>query len=267
MRNTYQSIAALLFLLVSGLTIADESEPAQIMMFGVFHFSSPGLDTIKTKHINVLTEENQQYLEELSKRISEFKPTIVLLEYGPQYQDKIAERYDAYRKNEYEMSVNEIYQLGFRIADHAGLDTVFSFDEQEIGWDAEPLFEYMPIHDKKAQQAMDSLMAEYSEDSQNAHDTLTLAELLRRTNDPSQDRLNKYTYLITNHVGAPDNYVGADAAASWWHRNFRMYANIQQFAQPGERVLVIGGQGHTAILRDFLADDMDRVAVDVMPYL
>ena len=267
MRQKYKSIAVLLLLFVSGITNADESEPAQVMLFGVFHFSSPGLDSVKTKHVNVLTGENQQYLEELSKRISEFKPTVVLLEYGPQFHDKIAERYQAYRNNEYEMSVNEIYQLGFRIADYADLDAVYTFDEQEIGWDAEPLFEYMPVHDKEAQQAQDSVMAQYSKDSQNAHDTLTLAELLRRTNDPAQDRLNKYTYLVTNDVGAPDNYVGADAAASWWHRNFRMYANIQQFAQPGERVLVIGGQGHTAILRDLLADDLDRVAEDVMPYL
>ena len=68
-------------------------------------------------------------------------------------------------------------------------------------------------------------------------------------------------------MGAGENYVGADASASWWHRNFRMYANIQKHAQPGERVLAIGGQGHTAILKDLLAIDRDRVAVDVRPYI
>ena len=51
--------------------------------------------------------------------------------------------------------------------------------------------------------------------------------------------------------------------ASWWHRNFRMYAYIQQHAGPGKRVVAIGGQGHTAILKDLLADDPDRVAADV----
>ena len=39
---------------------------------------------------------------------------------------------------------------------------------------------------------------------------------------------------------------GADASASWWQRNFRMYALIQQHAQPGARDIAIGGQGHTA---------------------
>ena len=88
-----------------------------------------------------------------------------------------------------------------------------------------------------------------------------------RTNDPEQDALNRGFYVLTNAVGADDNFVGADAAASWWHRNFRMYAIVQRFAQPGERVLVIGGQGHIAILRRLLADDREREAVDVRPFL
>ncbi len=73
--------------------------------------------------------------------------------------------------------------------------------------------------------------------------------------------------IVTNPVGDQNNFVGADASASWWHRNFRMYAHVQRYARPGERVLVIGGQGHTAILRQLLADDPDREAVDVRPFL
>lgn len=47
----------------------------------------------------------------------------------------------------------------------------------------------------------------------------------------------------------------ADASASWWQRNFRMYANIQKVAQPGERIIAIGGSGHMAILKQLLAID------------
>ena len=72
---------------------------------------------------------------------------------------------------------------------------------------------------------------------------------------------------MTNPVGDQDNFVGADASASWWHGNFRMYAHVRGSAQPGERVLVIGGPGHIAILRQLLADDPDREAVDVRPFL
>ena len=79
--------------------------------------------------------------------------------------------------------------------------------------------------------------------------------------------MNKSIYLRTNDVDAGRGFVGADAAASWWHRNFRMYANIQQVATPGHRVIALAGQGHTAILKDMLAVDDRRVAEDVRPYL
>ncbi len=64
--------------------------------------------------------------------------------------------------------------------------------------------------------------------------------------------------VVTNPVGDQDHFVGADASASWWHRNFRMYAHVLRYARPGERVPVIGGQGPIAILRQLLADNPDR---------
>jgi len=42
---------------------------------------------------------------------------------------------------------------------------------------------------------------------------------------------------------------------------------VQQHATPGERVLVIAGSGHTAILRGLLGADADRAAEDLSPYL
>jgi hypothetical protein len=46
-----------------------------------------------------------------------------------------------------------------------------------------------------------------------------------------------------------------------------MYANIQKLAVPDTRSIVIGGQGHTAILKDLLQIDDERQAVDIVPFL
>ena len=70
-----------------------------------------------------------------------------------------------------------------------------------------------------------------------------------------------------SRLAGGEDFSGADATASWWHRNFRMYAQIQRHAAPGARVLVVGGQGHTAILRDFLRDDALREAVAFAPFI
>jgi hypothetical protein len=255
-------------LLLSPLeSLPDNQSPAKVMLFGVFHFANPGLDVVKTDQINVMTEENQAFLEGLAKRLAEFQPTAVLLEENPKNQTAIQEEFGHYRDETFDLPSNESYQLGFRVAKLAGLETVYAFDEREIGWQAEGLFSYMPKHDPQTKARVDSLIQQVTVEYEQAHATMTLPELLMMSNEEEKDQLNKFMYLVTNHVGAGNEFFGADAAASWWHRNFRMYANIQKHAQPGTRILAIAGQGHTAILKDLLALDRDRVAVDVRPYI
>ena len=247
--------------------MAEEPEPAQVMLFGVFHFVNPGLDVVKTDQIDVMTEDNQAYLQALSARIGAYNPTAILLEFGPDLEPEIQREFRRYVDGQFELPSNEIYQLGFRIAAISEADTVYGFDERHVSWNAEPLFEYLETTDLETGARMSAFIEELTLDHQQAQDKLSLQENLARTNDPDLDALNRSFYIFTNHVGDRDDFVGADAAASWWHRNFRMYAHVQRFAKPGERVLVIGGQGHTAILRQLLADDQDREAVDVRPYL
>jgi hypothetical protein len=125
----------LLALLIGGATA--QAEPpvpkAQVMLLGTFHFSNPGLDAAKTQSLDVTSAESQRYLQALAKRIAtEFKPTRVMLEYAPSSQADIQRRYQDYRRGNFELPVNEIYQLGFRIADDSGLDQVTSFDHRGV---------------------------------------------------------------------------------------------------------------------------------------
>jgi hypothetical protein len=254
-------------LIAAPVAMAEDRLPAQVMLFGVFHFSNPGRDVVKSDQINVMTHENQEYLEALSDKLSTYNPTIVLLEFDPEREPEMQERFRNYVDGSYALSSNEIDQLGFRIAARSAADTIHGFDETNVHWQAEPLFEYLESSDAETNARLSALIEELSFDDQKAHASLSLQELLVRSNDAGGDALNRAIYLLTNHVGDGDNFVGADATASWWHRNFRMYSLIQRHAQPGERVLVIGGQGHTAILRQLLADDRDREAIDVRLYL
>lgn len=267
MKIKITAVAISVFLLLAGVSHSQSNDRAQVMLFGVFHFANPGLDVVKTDTINVMSEESQKYLEELSIRLREFQPTVVLLEFKPANESMMQERYEQYLDGEYELPANEIYQLGFRIAKLSGVEKIASFDEATIGWQAQPLFDYLPENDPDSERAVEQAIESITAEHQQAQNTLSLGQLLGRTNDPDQDRRNKSFYLLTNHVGTSDNFVGADAAASWWHRNFRMYAKIQRHATPGQRVLVIGGQGHTAVLREFLEIDADRDSIDPLPFL
>jgi hypothetical protein len=267
MRRVTRCIAYLVLLAASSPAIAQGEEPAQVMLFGVFHFANPGLDVVKTDQIDVMTDENQVYLEALADRLGSFRPTVVLLEFSPAQDGEMRERFQQYREGQYDLPGNEVYQLGFRVAARSKLDAVHGFDEANVQWQAEPLFDYMQKKDPAANARFSTLIEEITQDEQQAQASLSLPELLMRSNDPARDQLNRAFYVLTNEVGDGDDFVGADASASWWHRNFRMYALVQRHAQPGERVLVIGGQGHIAILRQLLVDDREREAVDVRPYL
>jgi Family of unknown function (DUF5694) len=239
----------------------------EVMMIGVFHFANPQLDSVKSETINVMTPASQRYLEQLTDRIAKFKPTVVLLEFDPASTAEIQEKYERYRQKKFDLPANEIYQLGFRIARKANLSHVHSFDEQTVHWNAEPMFQRMEREDPQTLQRVEQTIAELGKKQQHDHATLSLQQLLIQTNSRLEDVVNKSLYIDTNHVGAGAGFEGADASASWWRRNFRMYANVQRHATPGARVVVIGGQGHTAILKDLLQFDRARVAVSVDPFL
>lgn len=243
-------------LLALGFAVSSfATEPAQVMLIGTFHFNDPGKDIVKVEDVDVLSEESQQYLQEFTRRLAEFKPTRVLLEFDPANEDMINQRYNDYLADTYELGVNEIYQLGFRIARESGLKAVQSFDHRELHWQAEAMFEYAKQHDSPEMKVFNESIERFTREESHARATENLRGLLMRSNDDEQDRLNMDLYLATNVIGAGDGYSGADASASWWQRNFRMYANIQKVAQPGERIIAIGGSGHTAILKQFLAID------------
>lgn len=260
------SILMLLLTVLCPVAYVSASEPAQVMLIGTFHFSNPGQDTVKVKDVNIFDEESQLYLQAFSQRLAAYKPTRVLLEYNPENEELMNQRYRDYLDGKYELGTNEIYQLGFRIAKAAGLKRVQSFDHRELNWQAEPMMAYAKKHNSPEMVVFDEKIADLTKGEDKARASMGLRELLIRSNDPEQDRLNMDLYLATNSIGAGDGYSGADATASWWQRNFRMYANIQQVAKPGERIIAIGGSGHTAILKQLLEVDGRLVEVEVDGY-
>jgi hypothetical protein len=244
-----------------------QERPAEVLLFGVFHFANPGRDVVRVDQVDVSTPANQTYLASLAQRICDFRPTAIMVERDRAVEPELRRQLEAYRAGGALPGVNEVYQIGFRVAKACGVEAIHGFDESEVGWDAEPLFEYLQKSAPDLLAAFNAEIGRIQAEEAAAHRDLTLPELLLRANDPEQDRANKDLYLFTNAAGAGQGFEGADAAARWWRRNLRMYANVQRYATPGERVLVVAGQGHTAILRDLLAIDGRIDASDVRPYL
>ena len=241
-----------------------EKPPAKVMLLGLFHFDNPGLDAVKYTPRDVMQPAEQAYLVGLAERLARFAPTKILLEYPAKSDGVINQRYADYLAGRFELPKNEIYQIGFRVAKLAGHTRVHGFDVHTPGEVA--LWGYL----SKAPEAERKLMALIATESQRLtemHRTKSLKDILTQSNSMPEDLRNKGFYMMLNDVAAEEGlFHGADASADWWHRNMRMYALVQTKAQPGERVLVIAGSGHTAILRDLLRADSARVAQDVVPF-
>ena len=265
-------ITILLFAgLIFGAVANDDNHkdtPADILVFGTFHFANPGLDLVKKDVIDVTSKQSQDYLQSFTQRIaSEYKPTAVLVECTSSYQPELDKKYTRYLSGDYQLEVSETYQVGFRVAKLAGIKKVTCFDDKSVQWQAKPLFEYVAQNLPETQKAFEAKIQEITTKQNDMQSTMTLQEILVAYNQPEYDDLNRGLYLWTNDIQNGDNYIGADAAASWWHRNFKMYANIQAAAQNGERVFVIAGQGHTAIFKDFVSVEYSRTATDINRYL
>lgn len=269
MRSTWSAAVFACCLAVwPGVSLAEGSrETPQVLMMGSFHFANPGLDAVKSPVIDVTGAESQAWLETLAARIAAFAPTDVLVECPASEQADLEASLAGYRAGTYALSVNEIDQVGVRVAAAAGAERITCFDQRDVHWAGGALMGFMEANDPEMLEQFKAQIRRLSEREADEHARLPLAELLRRANTPERDRENRGLYLFTNPVDAGGSYAGADAAASWWRRNFHMYANVQKAAQPGRRVFVLAGAGHTAVMRELLASDPGRQAVDITPYL
>ena len=65
---------------------------------------------------------------------------------------------------------------------------------------------------------------------------LSVAQNLRRRNDPRRVARDHALYMRFAGVGAGDTYIGADLLSKWYGRNIRIFANLEQIAEPGDRI-------------------------------
>lgn len=83
--------------------------------------------------------------------------------------------------------------------------------------------------------------------------------------DPNPSHLS---YLVaTLEVGAGRNYIGVEPPASIARRNMRIFANLLAVAEPGDRILIVYGVGHSHYFREYVRDPPDMTLVPANEHL
>jgi hypothetical protein len=234
-----------------------------VLTLGTFHFDFPNLDVVKTDDkdkIDVLSPIYQEELELIATKLEKFKPTIIVVEIEPEFQEKYDSLYQSYLKGHHKLTRSETQQIGFRLAKKLNLNRLYCTD----GWgsDYEDVNQLLEGNDSISKQKFmdfffnnpDSLLMSSRNEKRVFKTQGILAELIRINSDEILTKsLGDYLVGIFKYETPENNQFGVDFTTGWWfNRNLRIFRNIQRIeTRPTDRILVIYGSGHMNLLNIF----------------
>ena len=234
-----------------------------LVILGSFHMEGSSEDLVSRSPADVTTPRRQAEIQGLVAQLAAFRPTQVAIESsrtGTYWNDRYAE----WRKARGALGSNEIEQVGFRLADAAGLARLSPVD-YPMWMDGTTAAER---HEPKpAMAAAPAAAAPESEFTAAVRRQLeaddarlaagTVADFLAYLNSPARAVVNHRWDVMTNLAPGADTsmYETTDYATNWYKRNLRIYTNLVDIAGPGERILLLIGAGHAHLLGQLAADD------------
>ncbi len=245
-----------------------------LLILGVFHFANPGLDSHKSEHPReVVSERRQAELAVLLDQLAAFEPTKIAVEVLPRHGAWLDAQYREYRSTKRAAGPNEVYQLGFALADRLGHAHVFPVDAR--GRRYRPYIDPSRAAARWGQQARvnSELAARYERyyDWQDSlYEQMSLSEYLAFINSPEILRLSHGPYVSGDiAVHNERSYPAADHVSGWWYdRNLRIFANVASLTeQRDERILLVIGAGHVPILQHAALASPDIELVEVADVL
>lgn len=253
------------------------SDKIKVLNFGTFHFGETP-DANKTE-FDEEDKDRQKEVRAISKMIAEFRPTIICVEKLPEQNDQLNSSYREYLKNPSELNTEdgEISMIAFDVARLNDIEKIYGIDNHmgynySLGDFIENSPEYENAIDPETYLEIKNTPfkdhPEIAEREKN-YGQLSLLEKLRLTNEPIY-----LDYLInTNadkllYVGIDDGFEGADNAAIFYHRNMKIYSNLNRIKMDkNDRVLILMGAAHTAFLREFINRSPKFEMVETSGYL
>jgi hypothetical protein len=235
------------FMLIS--TMAQQKK-TKVLLLGCFHFDNPGLDVAKFDNANIMSEKRQQEVMELLAKLKQFKPDKIFVEAPVNYQSKLDSNITKYKAGQFTLQANEIHQIGYRLAKELNLPTLYAVDYQDADFPYDSLV-------KSAMEAKQMDLLGYMKKSidsiQNAFNetlkTKSISEILLQQNSRTINDLGVGFYFEFLIAGKEGNHIGSYLTSEWWRRNMIIYENIlKRMTGKEDRILVIFGQGHTALL-------------------
>lgn len=248
--------------------IESKVKKIEVLNFGTFHMGFTN-DANKTE-FDEHDKKNQKAVHKIAEMLAKFKPTVIIVETRPEYDEKLQSIYKAYVKNP-EMSFknpNEIQLLAYELGRLSGTERIYGIDHK-MGYNYNIGFEMENTLDKKTHDDYLKNPLLYHTSLKLDQNKLSLLDKLKLTNHNLYlDFLITVNADILTHVGSEKGFEGADEAAKYYQRNLRMFSNMNRIdLKEGDRVFVLMGASHTAFFRDFISRSPKYKMVNTFDYL
>ena len=225
-----------------------------VLVLATYHMHNPGRDMMNVQSDDVLTEKRQKEIREFVKLLKRFKPPKIAVEM-PFGSAKLDEQYNRYLRGEYQLTRNEIDQIGFRLGKELNHQKVYGIDA-EGAFDIGRVFAFAGANNQ--QDIVDSGMAigkrQVAEENKLIQ-TTTITEIYKIMNDQRRIDESHQAYMMMSRIGKDKEYPGVNLLANWYERNLKIFSNISRITESkADRILVIIGGSHVKLVQQFIED-------------
>lgn len=244
------------------------TDKIKVLNFATFHM---GFTTDENKtEFNENDEKNIREVHEIARKLAAFKPTVILVETVPEYNQKLQDRYASYVKDPTKRFKNpdEVELLAYELGRIAKTQRIYGIDHK-MGYNYKIAREITNTIDSLTvinfyQDPFQDVDG-YTNESEKAP---LLERLAQMNQDDFLDFLISINADILTHAGTDGKFEGADEAAKYYQRNLRMYSNLNRIdLKPDDRVFLLMGASHSAFFRDFISRSTKYIMVDTYSYL
>jgi hypothetical protein len=237
------------------------------MVLGTYHFANPGRDLVKSKIRDTMSADRQREILEVVQRLRAYKPTKIMVEAEPERQAAIDAQYEKYKSGTYNLTANEIDQIGFRLAKELSLPRLNCVDSK-LDMDFNGTFGFaMQNGMQDIAGRIGAAAAKIGPIMEELDRKYSVGQLLAIHNNPEYIRQSQSFYIEMTKITANGKFPGADMVGDWYKRNLRIFSNIRRQTEPGDRVLVIFGSGHGYFLNQSIQESLDLAHESPMKFL
>lgn len=246
----------------------------KIFLLGVFHFNPKGDEYI-------FSDPTQKRLQKFNQSLVKFNPDKIGVEYSAHSQEDIDNSYNMFDLNDLSdidkmatqtvgtirmyneirpiLYRNEVVQIGYRLGKTLNHEKIYAIDDDTILEDG-PWDKMSETYKKMNDRSWKKLNGTGEPED-------NIVKMLLSGNSDESVYYDHQLYMTVNSVNAGTTYDGTVYTANWYMRNLKIFANIQNLCETCERLFIIYGSGHLAILRHLIKSCDNMELVNINEYL